>query len=152
MSTNDKKPIILFGLPRSGTTWVSQILTANDDWVYIHEPDNEKISPIAWIGKNNLHRFPYLTPQDIEEQFFHMWRLIFSGTWMRSKMYGQFRKKLSRNSVSLEAFIGEKTGLVYIDEKYRTVKLKAAPFSPDIYNPLALLVKLYLLTIQTSEK
>lgn len=35
----NNKPILLFGLPRSGTTWLGKILDSHPDTLYRHEPD-----------------------------------------------------------------------------------------------------------------
>lgn len=34
------KPILMFGMPRSGTTWLGKILDSHPDTVYFHEPDS----------------------------------------------------------------------------------------------------------------
>lgn len=35
-------PILLFGLPRSGTTWLGKIFDSHPDTLYRHEPDSER--------------------------------------------------------------------------------------------------------------
>lgn len=59
-----KEHIILFGVPRSGTTWLSQILTSTNELQLVHEPDNEPISFLGYHYKTNLPRFPYLKKED----------------------------------------------------------------------------------------
>ena len=34
------RPILLFGMPRSGTTWLGKILDSHPDTYYLHEPDS----------------------------------------------------------------------------------------------------------------
>ncbi|MBR9859219.1 sulfotransferase [bacterium] len=55
-----KKDILLMGVPRSGTSWFSQILSANGKLKLIHEPDNELNSFLALHYKAGLNRYPYL--------------------------------------------------------------------------------------------
>lgn len=56
---NDKKPIIIFGIPRSGSTWLSESLNYDKETFLVHEPDNEKHTFLAYIHKKNIGRFPY---------------------------------------------------------------------------------------------
>ena len=37
---NDQKQIMLFGMPRSGTTWVGKLFDSRPDTFYLHEPDS----------------------------------------------------------------------------------------------------------------
>ncbi len=48
-------------MPRSGTTWLSQILTTSGELRLLHEPDNERISYPGYVFKARLPRFPFLT-------------------------------------------------------------------------------------------
>lgn len=45
------KLICLFGMPRSGTTWIGKIFDSHPDTLYMHEPD-------SWRWINNLPLFP----------------------------------------------------------------------------------------------
>jgi Sulfotransferase family len=38
-ATMPPSPILLFGMPRSGTSWVGKILDSHPDTLYRHEPD-----------------------------------------------------------------------------------------------------------------
>jgi len=38
-----KKYILVFGMPRSGTTWIGKIFDSHPDTMYLHEPDTEKM-------------------------------------------------------------------------------------------------------------
>ncbi len=50
MSENHKL-ICLFGMPRSGTTWIGKIFDSHPDTLYMHEPD-------TWQRINNIPLFP----------------------------------------------------------------------------------------------
>ncbi|MDH5545597.1 MAG: sulfotransferase [Gammaproteobacteria bacterium] len=53
----DQKVLLLFGMPRSGTTWVGKIIDSNPDTLYLHEPD-------SW---NRLDRIPlFVESMDVE--------------------------------------------------------------------------------------
>jgi len=57
---NNKKPILVTGAHRSGTTWVGQMLSLDENIRYIHEPfniDEKRISPLKYwyeyVSKNS---------------------------------------------------------------------------------------------------
>ena len=70
--------ILLVGAPRSGTTWVGEILTLVPDVEYIHEPDNEKSSIIGLYGKAGLPRFPLLSPGEARPAYGSLWHIAFT--------------------------------------------------------------------------
>lgn len=51
-----KPPILLFGLPRSGTTWVGKILDSHPQTLYRHEPDS--------VRRLSMPLFPELADAD----------------------------------------------------------------------------------------
>ena len=116
-----ESPILIVGLPRSGTTWIGEVLTSAPGVRYLFEPDNEGISPLAWYCKKKLHRFPYLMPSDESNEYFRLWRAVFHGkdrTWFLNNLMGLlFRKK----APELEAYIGDKSGFVYLDKRMHRV-------------------------------
>jgi hypothetical protein len=57
--------ILVIGPPRSGTTWVEQVLGRATSARVVHEPDNETCNPFALRAKTPLGRFPVLAPGDI---------------------------------------------------------------------------------------
>jgi hypothetical protein len=62
-----RRPILVTGMPRSGTTWVGRILTASREVGYINEPFNLESSPgsvrlpvehwYTYVGSENEQRF-----------------------------------------------------------------------------------------------
>ena len=48
----------MVGPPRSGTTWIAQAIRHGAGCRYVHEPDNERYSPLALRLKAGLGRFP----------------------------------------------------------------------------------------------
>ena len=75
------KPILIVGLPRSGTTWQFNVMRKAHGIHALLEPDNEKLNPFAIIGKESLHRFPQNPNKDNLEHHYHFWLQIFSGGW-----------------------------------------------------------------------
>lgn len=58
------RPVLVVGAPRSGTTWVAEILAAGSGAAYVEEPDNHFRFAFAYAAKRLLGRGPYpqLTP------------------------------------------------------------------------------------------
>ncbi len=90
--------VLVAGLPRSDTTWIAEVLRRASGLPYVHEPDHEKIWPMAWVAKRELHRFPYLAAHDKAPEFEAMWRASFRGLHAREPIarvihsfYGQGR-------------------------------------------------------------
>jgi len=73
------KPILVCGIPRSGTTWLGQILSQSSKVNYVHEPDDEKKYFSAFKLKENMHRFPYLTRKDKNIYYKNLWFNAFWG-------------------------------------------------------------------------
>lgn len=45
MNTHNKATLLLFGMPRSGTTWIGKIFDSHESVYYRHEPDTRKSLP-----------------------------------------------------------------------------------------------------------
>ena len=70
----------MIGPPRSGTTWVEQVLGRAAGARVVHEPDNETCSPFALRAKTSLGRFPVLAPGDPAPVAYHdLWSRAFEG-------------------------------------------------------------------------
>lgn len=125
MSSNEKHntniPILIVGLPRSGTTWIGEVLASAHGTEYVYEPDNERRSALAWLYKSELHRFPYLTTNDHATHYETMWRVILTGNSSVRLANRALRFFLKKNAHRLEALIGEKSGFSYIDQSLRNV-------------------------------
>lgn len=111
----NKLPIFICGLPRSGTTWIGKVLSQAEGTHYIFEPDNEKFSPVGWLMKENMHRFPYIRADGLAEEYEYAWRKILWGECDRFYINSITKHCFRKLTGKLEAAIGEKTGLVYFD-------------------------------------
>ncbi len=132
MSAGVEQPILIAGLPRSGTTWVAEALSRAPGTRYIHEPDNEKFMPAAWLLKSRLHRYPYLSPADRDESFERLWAAAFAGhgeSLQLRALTAFFRRRRDR----IEPVIGAKCGFIYTDTSYRRVSERGLrrPFALD---------------------
>lgn len=71
--------VLILGTPRSGTTWLGEMLGATPGARYVHEPDNELIHVEAAYAKRRLGRFPMLTGEDSARAYARLWRRAFDG-------------------------------------------------------------------------
>ncbi len=108
--TKNKKPVIIFGPPRSGTTWLANVLSANEETTYIHEPDNEKNNYLAYILKNKLRRFPYIKENEKEVNYLKLFDLSLSGKPLpnESKLNALLMKIADKNKEKIEKEIPDK--------------------------------------------
>jgi hypothetical protein len=78
--TERRRPILIVGSPRSGTTWVEEVLGSTHGAYTIHEPDNETSNPFAVRAKSGLGRFPVLAAGDeAPEELVELWDRAFAG-------------------------------------------------------------------------
>ena len=63
------KMILIFGKPRSGTTWLGKIFDSHPDIIYLHEPDTEL----------QLKDIPMLVPSEIYPHYKEIIRIYCSG-------------------------------------------------------------------------
>lgn len=70
--------MLVVGLPRSGTTWVAEMLGSCDATALVHEPDNPTVAPFA-LRKRGLPGGYYtaLAPDDDAPVYEKLWREAF---------------------------------------------------------------------------
>ncbi len=73
--------ILLLGPPRSGTTWVANVLALADGMRFVNEPDNEKISWLGRCYKRHVPRFPLLEVGDSPRDFAVLWQKAAVSPW-----------------------------------------------------------------------
>ncbi len=73
------RPILIAGLPRSGTTWTQEVLARADGIVKVAEPDNEDKHPASIRAKRRLGRYPVLAPGEDDRDYRRLWEWIVSG-------------------------------------------------------------------------
>jgi len=62
MTNNERRPVLVTGSMRSGTTFVGNVLAASDRLFYLHEP----LNPVWGIASNNRW-FLYVRDANDEE-------------------------------------------------------------------------------------
>ena len=80
------RPLLLAGIPRSGTTWTMQVLGADPNLAPLLEPDNEGTSAPAIWGKKAVGRFPALQPGDHDQRYHGLWSWILAGAPRSSRL------------------------------------------------------------------
>jgi hypothetical protein len=83
--------VLVAGLPRSGTTWVGEVLGRTAGARYLHEPDNHLVRPEAWWAKRQLGPYPDLSPGDDGGDYERLWALAFGGGSRPSPRYAAAR-------------------------------------------------------------
>ncbi len=73
------RPIIIAGLPRSGTTWTHEVLAHAVGAVRSSEPDNEDKHPAAIHAKRRLGRYPTLVPGQDDRAYRRLWDWVLAG-------------------------------------------------------------------------
>lgn len=84
MKQNTHLPILVVGVPRSGTTWTANVLAQAPNTWMLHEPDNEKINFLSFLWKRNYHRMPYIREDSDEPVFKAFWDHVFNRTFLPS--------------------------------------------------------------------
>ena len=74
-----ERPIVIAGLPRSGTTWTMRVLGTSPGAIKIPEPDNEDKYPAAIHAKHSLGRYPCLVPGQQAKPYRGLWGWILTG-------------------------------------------------------------------------
>lgn len=99
----ENKSIIIFGPPRSGTTWLASII-ALAGFHIIHEPDNGKNSFTGWVFQNNLRRFPYFNDSDKPNSLIHLFKIALKENYhpSNSKTNSILFKIAQQNKESIE--------------------------------------------------
>jgi hypothetical protein len=83
--------VLVAGLPRSGTTWVGEVLGRTAGARYLHEPDNHLVRPDAWWAKRRLGPYPELEPGADGGDYEGLWERAFAGGPRPSLLYAGAR-------------------------------------------------------------
>jgi hypothetical protein len=73
--------VLVAGVPRSGTTWVGDVLGRSPGVRLISEPDNLHVDPLAGAATRPFGRFPVLRPGEPGGLYATLWTLAFRGGW-----------------------------------------------------------------------
>jgi hypothetical protein len=73
--------VLVTGLPRSGTTWVANVLRRAPTTTVVDEPDNPDANPLAVSVNADLGWYPVLDPGEESPRYEQLWTLAFGGGW-----------------------------------------------------------------------
>ncbi len=79
MTGTRRSPVVIAGLPRSGTTWTMRVLGTSPGTTKVLEPDNEDKFPAAIHAKHRLGRYPCLVPGQKAAPYRGLWAWILAG-------------------------------------------------------------------------
>ena len=79
VTSDHEPPVLIVGLPRSGTTWTMRALSAGAGTTHVNEGDNEDHRPAAIHAKRRLGRYPLLLPGQRSDVYRHLWAWILDG-------------------------------------------------------------------------
>ncbi len=65
--------VLVAGAPRSGTTWVAEMLATAAETAFVHEPDNHRLWPAAALAKAGLGRQPALDTVPPKPAYDDLW-------------------------------------------------------------------------------
>ena len=74
-----RPPVVIVGLPRSGTTWTLRVLGTSPGTAKVLEADNEDKFPAAIHAKHRLGRYPSLVADQGAGPYRGLWAWILSG-------------------------------------------------------------------------
>ncbi len=77
--SESRRPILIAGLPRSGTTWTKDVLGCDPSLLSLMEPDSEGHRASAIWAKRRIGRFPVLAPGDRDDDYRQLWSWVFDG-------------------------------------------------------------------------
>jgi len=87
-------PVVILGVPRSGTTWVQDVLGGCSGVQTVSEPDNETRMTWPLVAKAGLGRFPLLGPGDRAPRYEWLWRAACVGGGSSSRVLWTRRRQL----------------------------------------------------------
>jgi hypothetical protein len=92
----DPRPILVTGVPRSGTTWMAKALALTRNMTYLHEPDNPAHGPFAHRAKRGRGRYPVLQPSDRAPDLERCWAAAFGGARDAPRRRAWARREFTR--------------------------------------------------------
>ena len=113
----NNKPILVVGLPRSGTTWQFNILSQAKEVLPIFEPDNRPINPYSYYYLGSNHRFP-INKGNNETKMLVFWYKIFKGGWKEGFTFKLLKYIYLSNIKVIENQIYEYSNFIIPPNKY----------------------------------
>lgn len=115
--------VFIVGPPRSGTTWVSEVLSEGAGLLALTEPDNEKSSLLALPAKRDLTRFPFLPMGGWNAAYENLWRRVAAG--------GRGSDLLSRSRLTQALLAPQPLLELYVQRKEERVTARLSNHIPN---------------------
>jgi hypothetical protein len=106
------KKLLVIGVPRSGTSWVENILGLAHGVEGIFEPDNEKTSLLGYCFKKSYLRFPVLAATDTHPVYTHLWRIAYYAPQAALMSRSPLTRLLMARKHSLEKWVRTKERII----------------------------------------
>jgi len=81
-----RPPLVLVGMPRSGTSWTMAAIATDSSLYRVQEPDNETRTPSAIWAKHRTGRFPVLAPGEEDQEYRSLWLWIMAGAYQTRRL------------------------------------------------------------------
>jgi hypothetical protein len=94
--SSDRRTVLLAGITRSGSTWISRALGLCERTTLVHEPDNERLHAEALAAKARLGRHPVLDGDDEATGYEQLFTAALAGASER----GAWRRRLADRIVA----------------------------------------------------
>lgn len=126
------RPILVLGPPRSGSTWVAEIMASAPGTHHLHEPDSDPNQPFGLLAKAGIGRYPLLGPGDGADRYEQLWTAALTPGSGREQTSRIGRALLKRTSLDLrnEILFGVPTRRARLAE--RALAAFARPVSPPV--------------------
>jgi sulfotransferase family protein len=121
-----RKPLLVVGVPRSGTTWVARVLAQNVGTGYIEEPDNQFRFPYALRVKRRLGRgeYPALEIEESAPGYELLWARALSTGQGPLTLSERVRRRLAGRL--LDSARAEEVSATIAGRSPQSVRLRAA--------------------------
>ena len=86
--------ILIAGLPRTGTTWLAQIVGSAPGVTLVSEPDNSEVEPLAFVLTRRIGPFPYPPPGERHIDYRLVWAFAFAGGWPDHERLDAIRRRI----------------------------------------------------------
>lgn len=118
--------ILVAGAPRSGTTWLAELLGAGGPAYAVHEPDNHRLWPAAVVAKAGRGRQPAIAERDGALEYRALWVAAAAGADNRSRP-GYLARKAALKAVGTRTVDRLVTGTGDLRHEAALRVLAAAP-------------------------
>ena len=127
------RPVLIVGVPRSGSTWVQRLLGKTPQARAVYEPDNESVHPAARVAKRSLSRFPVLgAGADAPRAYERIWARAMAGVRETDDVVGRLAEAMYEDAPQRQLQLVDPPGLRVRAATALTRLPRIARSSPDV--------------------